>query len=127
MAYDPSTTLGYTRLLIADTVEASYIFTDPEITAFLARAGDSPERAGAAAIRALCADRAKLSKRIERDGYKSEQFAIADLLQLAEALEESASSVAGLASTLIDGGDTVFDSYRPGFVDTANPPAGYGL
>ncbi|UOF77594.1 hypothetical protein [Caudoviricetes sp.] len=69
------------------------------------------------AIRALTSDRAKLSKRIERNGYKSEQQAIDELLKLAKALEDQSTSAAGLTVGTIDGGDTVFDSYRPGFRD----------
>lgn len=117
MAYDPSTNAGFTRLLIADTDEATYLFTEAEITAFLSRASDDPHRAAAMAIRALTSDRAKLSKRIERNGYKSEQQAIDELLKLAKALEDQSTSAAGLTVGTIDGGDTVFDSYRPGFRD----------
>ena len=114
MAYDPTTTAGFVRLLIADTVEP-YLFTDAEIGAFLTRTEDNPYRAAAAAIRSLVADRAKLSKRIERAGYKSEQYAISDLLTLADKIEAQANSAAGMVVGTLYGGDAVFESYRPGF------------
>lgn len=103
------------RLLIGDTDDANYLFTDAEVTAFLANASNSPHRAAAMAVRAIAADRAKLSKKIEREGYKSEAFALDELRKLAESLDEQAISGGGLQVGMIDGGDTVFDSYRPGF------------
>lgn len=126
MAYDPSTDAGFVRLKIADTLDApNQIFSDAEIEAFLSRAGDDVYRASASALRAIVADRARLSKRIERQGYKSEQHAIKDLLDLASSLEEESGTALGLEVGTIETPDNVFESYRPGWRDTdADPEVG---
>lgn len=55
MAYTPTTSAGRVRMLIGDTNDSSYIFTDAEITAMLALAGNNVFTAAALCCRSLAA------------------------------------------------------------------------
>lgn len=116
--YDVTTDAGKVRLLAADTNVADAVWDDDEISAFLTLANGSVYGAAALAIRSLAADRAKLAKRIEREGYKSEQFALDELAKLADSLEEAALKSGGLVVVDIleaGNGDDYFNVWRPGF------------
>lgn len=116
--YDLSTNAGKVRLLIADTDTTDVLFLDAEVDAFLSMSGNGVHRAAAMAIRTIVADRAKLAKRVRREGYESEEFAVSDLLKLADTLE----SQEGAADGGIQVGqapltDDHFESYRPTWLD----------
>lgn len=113
MAYDPSTTEGYVRLLIGDTDDGDRLFSDAEITAFLNASGQDPNLAAAKAIRSTMAVRSRLSKRIEREGYKSEQHALDALELVASAFEKQALTGGGLVAVDFDLTDEHHESYRP--------------
>jgi len=62
MVYDPTTDAGRVRLLCSDTNDADRIFSDPEITAFLALNGGSVLLAAAQAIDAMAVNEVMVLK-----------------------------------------------------------------
>ena len=88
MNYDPTTDIGRVRLLVADTDEESFDFTDEEIEAAMEMTETLP---GAAAmlLRSLAANRARLAVSVKR-GIMSE-----DLRSLARELRELADDLQG--------------------------------
>lgn len=116
--YDLSTNAGKVRLLIADTNAADVLFLDGEIDAFLTMAGNGLHRAAAMAVRAIVADRAKLAKRVRREGYESEEFAVSDLLKLADTLEaQEGAADGGIQVGQAPLTDDHFEAFRPTWVD----------
>jgi hypothetical protein len=59
--YDPSTTIGHIRLLIADTDSTHPIFTDEEVNASIAMEGSYPRMCAAMLLESLAANRARLA------------------------------------------------------------------
>jgi hypothetical protein len=89
--YDPATTAGQVRLLIADTdVDGAVVyFQDDEIAAFLALAqGSSVLLAAAHALEVLAGNEALVSKKVRtRDGQQTDGPAVAkELREQAKAL-----------------------------------------
>lgn len=113
MSYDIGTNVGKVRFRIADTDEANELFSNAEIEYCLSVTSDSIPLAAAMCLRALAADRVKLSKKITREGYSSEQFAIKEILDLAQALENEV----GVELGDIPLGDDVFRTFRPDWRD----------
>lgn len=66
MAIDYSTLVGQVRLLIADVNEADQLFTDAQISGFLALESDNVYFAAASALNAIVNDRALLFKAVVR-------------------------------------------------------------
>lgn len=62
MALDYTTPEAQVRLTIIDTDETNFVFTDAQITAFLAMAGGSVDRAAARALDVIASDEALTSK-----------------------------------------------------------------
>lgn len=114
--YDPDTLPGTVRLLISDVVEADAMFTDAEIERFLTLQSSNVYLAAAMAYGTILRSRALLAKRISREGYSSEEFAIADLKALIDALKEDAVSSGGLQWGEFALKDEDFESYRPEWV-----------
>ena len=85
------------RFLVQDTVVASAVFADGELTWLLSEYSDNIYRAAAVALRSLAADKAKL-KSWSADGV-SETTSPADLLKLADEYDrQAARRDAGLLS-----------------------------
>src|SRR5258708_31123537 len=63
-SYDPTTTAGQVRLLITDTDSANALFSDEEITAFLALESGVVRRAAAMALDVTAASQTLLLKKI---------------------------------------------------------------
>lgn len=110
--YDPTTTAGRVRLLIADTNVVTPTFSDEEIAAFLALESDDVWLSAAAALTALASDKARLSAYSERiGGYSySKGDASKALLEAAQAfrdraMQEPAAGAAELNLTIFSGLD----------------------
>lgn len=97
-SYVLSTKVGKVRLLIADTAESSAIFEDEEIEAYLSMASNDINLAGAKALESICADKAKLAKKVKVGGYETETHALADIMALATRLRNDSSQ--GQAETI---------------------------
>lgn len=120
--YDNTTSRGKVRLLIGDTVTGTAIFDDSEIDAFLAMESANYRLAAATAFGAIIRDKAKLTKVVTLGGYRTEQHAIDSLRQLASDLKDEAISAGGLQTGELDGGDEIFESYRPTWRAATDPP-----
>lgn len=96
MAYDPTTEAGRVRLLISDVDDASPVFTDDEIAAFLDLAGSSVLRAAALAAEAIAGNETLLLKHIRSRGLELDGPAVGrELRQLAKQWREAAAEDAG--------------------------------
>lgn len=83
MAYDPTTSIGQVRLLCSDTqLPPAQVFTDAEITAFLALEGDNVKRAAAQAIDTIADDEALTSKVIKDHDLATDGAKVADSLRV---------------------------------------------
>lgn len=90
MAYDPSTVAGKVRLLIADTDDSNQIFSDAEISAFLAVNNDSLARSAAMALRAIASSKSRLAQVIKSlDVNVDLSKMAAELRATAQSLEDS--------------------------------------
>lgn len=78
--YDPSTDAGLVRLLLNDMDETTGVFTDDEITAFLALEGGSVKRAAAQAIDTNADNEALASKVFTTEGTTTNGAALAAAL-----------------------------------------------
>lgn len=63
--YDPSTLVGQVRLLISDRFEASPIFQDEDIQAFLGIEGDVPRLGAALGLEIIAGNEVFVQKRIK--------------------------------------------------------------
>ena len=99
--YDPSTPVGYVRLVISDTDEDP-VFDDKEITALLAREG-GPLRAAARALEIIADSEARLSKAIRTQDLQT------DGPKLADSLRKHAASLRHQASLEGDGDATAVE------------------
>lgn len=79
--YDPTTTLGKTRLYAQDTVTANAIFTDAEIQSFLDINGQNVFLAAADALEIIAANQAYVLKVISNNGLSTNGPAVAASLQ----------------------------------------------
>lgn len=103
MVYDPTTDEGRVRLLLNDTDEAGgYVFTDDEITAFLALEGGSVKRAAAQAIDTN-ADNEALASKVLKDADQS-----TDGAKVADALRKRAAELRRQADLEDEAGDGAF-------------------
>lgn len=84
--YDVATNRGKVRLNIGDTVEASAIFIDDEIDAFLSLAGGDVFYASAIALLGIASTKALLAKKKSAGNYSE------DLSSIASQLREQAKS-----------------------------------
>lgn len=79
--YDPSTSAGRVRLLATDTDSTNAIFTDDEITAFLALEDNSVKRAAATALDQIASSEALIQKRIKLLDLQTDGPAVAKALR----------------------------------------------
>lgn len=77
---DLSSGLARVRLLIRDTVEATPIFQDEELNAFLSVEGDSIKRAAALALETMASNEAYVQKVIHIQDLKTDGAKTADSL-----------------------------------------------
>jgi Arc/MetJ family transcription regulator len=100
--YDLTTDVGRTRLLIPDRIPDEAIFSDEELSTFLALEG-GPKRAAALALETIAADEALVQKvirtlDISTDGSKT----AAALMARAESLREQAATEEGQSTGAFD-------------------------
>jgi hypothetical protein len=90
-SYDLATTVGKIRLLIFDKDEASYIFTDGELTEFYSLEDSSIFCAAALALESIASNEAYVQKRIKILDITTDGPAVAKaLLERAKILREKA-------------------------------------
>lgn len=93
MAIDYTSPVGQVRLLITDVSESAddQLFTDPQLQAFLAMAGDSVNRAAAKALRTIAASEVLVSKVIRTQDVSTDGAKVsAELRALAAELQAEA-------------------------------------
>ena len=81
MAIDFTTDAGRVRLLLNDVDESSFVFSDNEITAFLALEGDNVKRAAAQAIDTNADNEALASKVLKDHQLSTDGAKVADSLR----------------------------------------------
>lgn len=81
MAYDPSTPEGTVRLLLNDVDDASQIFSDEEIRAFLSLEGDNVKRAAAQAIDTNASNEALASKVLRTQDLSTDGAKVAEAMR----------------------------------------------
>lgn len=111
ITYDPTTDAGKVRLLIGDTADATAMFSDAEISAFLTLESNNVWYAAATAFETIARNRARLLKRMELSSYKTEQFAIQDLLASATRLREAYQSGLSVGTLALDA--DCLEAYSP--------------
>lgn len=98
MAIDYASEVGRVRLLISDLDEPNFIYTDDQISAFLAM-NPGVKRAAAAALDALAANMLQVSGDIQtQDLQKTSSRPAAELRALAKALRAEADVQGGVFS-----------------------------
>ena len=109
MAYDPNTDEGMVRLLLNDVDEATQVFTDAEIDAFLTLEGGSVKRAAAQAIDSNATNEALASKVLRTQDVQTDGAKLADAMRKhADSLraqadrDEAVADVADGAFTLVN-------------------------
>ncbi len=80
MAIDYATPLGQVRLLIADVDDTRFVFTDDQVTAFLAMNAGQVKLAAAAALDTIATDEALASKVIRTQDLQTDGAKLADSL-----------------------------------------------
>ena len=92
--YVLSTNIGKVRNLIGDTVSATAILTDEEITAFLSLRGNDLYQTAATCLYRMAASKALLAKKKKAGDYSEDLSAIAkELRAQAKTFEELALSI----------------------------------
>lgn len=97
---DPTTSIGFVRLLITDLDEAVPLFTDAQITAFLTAEGGVVKRAAAIALETIARSEVLVSKRI------STQDLSVDGPAVAAELRASATELRGQAAVEVEEEET---------------------
>lgn len=96
--YDLNNSIGKVRLLIPDTQEATAVFSDEEITAFLALESASVRRATALALETIASNEALTLKVVRLLDVQTDGAKLADsLLKRAATLRQQALEDDGLA------------------------------
>lgn len=85
---------------------------------FLDDASEDRYFAGYLVYHTIIRNRALLAKRIKREGYESEQHAVADLRQIADSFKDQASSLEGVQTGTLTLSDDHLENYRPTWRDT---------
>lgn len=114
MAYNPSTDEGRVRLLVSDTDDNAREWTDAEITAALSLGG-TVHQAAAILLRALAGNEARLLKKIETHGLKTDGPALSrELRELANDIEAQGAAIADGAGEpfIIEVGAGIFGARR---------------
>lgn len=124
MPIDFTTDAGRVRLLLNDVDETALVFSDNEITAFLALEGDNVKRAAAQAIDTNADNEALASKVLRSQDVQTDGAKVADALRKrATALREQADREEG------DSGDAVefLDMTGSAYPELTARPAGWWL
>lgn len=88
---DPTTAIGQVRLLISDTTEADPVFSDAEVTAFLALEASNVRRAAAQALDTIASNEVMVSKVIRTQDLQTDGSKVAaELRARATSLREQA-------------------------------------
>jgi len=116
-SYDPTTNVGQVRLLISDTQKQDPVFTDEEISAFLVMESSNPHMAAARAYSTIVRNRALLAQIIKRDGYTTQEQALADLNESVKLMRQEAISQGGLQQTELPTDDSHLETFRPEWRD----------
>jgi hypothetical protein len=88
---DPTTDIGRVRLLSTDLNETSPLFTDEQIEAFLAMAGENVFLAAALAVERIATSEVLISKKITTQDLQTDGPAVArQLIALGKRLREDA-------------------------------------
>ncbi|OLT24413.1 hypothetical protein BJF79_13810 [Actinomadura sp. CNU-125] len=77
---DPATTVGQVRLLIPDKDPALLLFTDADISGFLALEGSSVKKAAALALETIASSEAMVSKVLQVQDLSTDGAKVADAL-----------------------------------------------
>lgn len=101
--YDPTSSIGQVRLLIADTDPDRMILEDGEITALLALEGDDPKLAAAQALDTIASSEALVSKVIRTQDLST------DGAKVAAALREHAARLRQQAEQVTEDADHYFE------------------
>ena len=113
--FDPSTTIGRTRLLAQDTDAQNWIFYDNEIQAFLDMSYQAPMLAAAKALRVIAANQVYRLKAIKLLGLQTNaHLAGAELRAIADDLEqryENGDDGSGSMAGVFDIAETVVDEF----------------
>jgi len=118
--YDPTTTLGRVRLLCTDSVAANEIFSDDDITAFMALESDDVRRSAALALETIASSEVLVQKRIRLLELTTDGPAeSAALLERARMLRQQADDIEAGESSAIDWAEMNLDpfSYRERVID----------
>lgn len=115
MAIDYTTPAGQVRLLINDTTEGDFVFTDGEITAFLAMEDDNVKRAAAQALDTIADDEALTSKVIRTQDLATDGAKVAD------SLRKRAATLRAQADKADDDADEGFFEFVPMNGDGCGP------
>lgn len=119
-SYDPTTTIGRVRLNCQDTAQATAIFTDEEISAFLVMNNNNVFRAAADALDIIASNQSYVLKRVSGDGCSIDGPAVAaDLRAHARALREKADRNIGTTDTgvaIVTNPDDPNLGYRMGLI-----------
>lgn len=98
---DPTTAVGQVRLLISDTDEDNLVFSDAEISAFLALEGASVRLAAAQALDTIASNEVMVSKVIRTQDLATDGAKVADALRKhaasLRATESASTAAAGAA------------------------------
>ncbi len=116
--YDPTTPIGQVRLLISDTDTVDGIYDDAELQFFLDSADQNVYFAAYGAFATILRDRVRLAKKIEREGYKSEAYAMSDYKVALESLKDQALTIGGVQVGQLQMTDEQFENYRPLWIDS---------
>lgn len=107
-SYDPTTTAGQVRLLIPDTSTTTAVYSDAEITAFLALAGQDVYLAAALGCETIAANEAMVLKVMTVLGTSTNGASVCNsLLARAEKLRSMAGSAALTGDPGFAGGEFV--------------------
>jgi len=120
--YDPTTDLGKVRLLCTDSVAANEIFSDDEITAFMALESDNVRRSAALALETIASSEVLVQKRIRLLDLTTDGPAeSAELLKRAAMLRVQADDVEAGETSAIDWAEMNLDefSYRERLINEA--------
>lgn len=99
-SYDPATIIGQVRLNCQDTSQVNAIFSDEEITAFLAMNDQNVFRAAADALDIIASNQSYILKVFSENGTSINGPAVAaDLRTHARTLREKAQSHVGTVNT----------------------------
>jgi len=118
--YDPTQPLGQVRLLCTDSIAAYEIFSDADITAFMALESDNVRRSAALALETIASSEVLVQKRIRLLEISTDGPAeSAALLERARMLRQQADDIEAGESSAIDWAEMNLDdfSYRERVID----------